>query len=217
MLATMGDPGACTERLIREVMHVDAFGWPEAAGKVEEMAEALPRVEERSFALGGLAAGVSLTAAAASLPLVFSYDVALWFNAHYVTADVPEPKDLETWLEVPITPLSHRLRLTPPSAPVSVSVVVVFDDVTSTPCGLCRLARGHGIGWSRPSAPSRSSSSACRLRATRCARPAHMASASRQPAPPDSSSSSVISSLSVSAEPGPHTAWPRCARSMHES
>lgn len=24
----------------------------------------------------------------------------LWFNEHFVTADVPEPKDLETWLEV---------------------------------------------------------------------------------------------------------------------
>ena len=26
--------------------------------------------------------------------------MALWFNEHYVTADVAEDKDLETWLEV---------------------------------------------------------------------------------------------------------------------
>jgi len=36
----------------------------------------------------------------ASFPLVFHYDTSFWFNKWYVTADVPEPKDLETWLEV---------------------------------------------------------------------------------------------------------------------
>ena len=35
-----------------------------------------------------------------SLPMVFEINLATWFNHYYVTTDVPEPKDLETWLEV---------------------------------------------------------------------------------------------------------------------
>ena len=35
-----------------------------------------------------------------SLPMVFHLDTALWFNEHWVTTDVPEARDLETWLEV---------------------------------------------------------------------------------------------------------------------
>ena len=36
----------------------------------------------------------------ASLPMVFDLNTALWFNEYFVTADVAEPEDLETWLEV---------------------------------------------------------------------------------------------------------------------
>jgi len=48
--------------------------------------------------------GVTLAVIAgfASFPLVFDYRTVIWFNEQYVTADVPEPKDLETWLEVGI-------------------------------------------------------------------------------------------------------------------
>ncbi len=42
----------------------------------------------------------SVTLAVASIPLCFHLNTVLWFNEHYVTADVAEPKDLETWLEV---------------------------------------------------------------------------------------------------------------------
>ncbi len=31
---------------------------------------------------------------------VFDLNTALWFNEYFVTADVAEPADLETWLEV---------------------------------------------------------------------------------------------------------------------
>ena len=42
-----------------------------------------------------------------SLPMVFDFNLAVWFNHHYVTTDVPEPEDLETWLEV-CTSRHHR-------------------------------------------------------------------------------------------------------------
>ena len=35
-----------------------------------------------------------------AFPMVFSYDLAKWFNHYYVTTDVPEESDLETMLEV---------------------------------------------------------------------------------------------------------------------
>jgi hypothetical protein len=44
--------------------------------------------------VGGMAAAV------ATVPLCFDLNTALWFNECYVTTDVPEGKDLETWLEV---------------------------------------------------------------------------------------------------------------------
>ena len=40
----------------------------------------------------GIATGV--TAAVASIPMVFDLDTALWFNEHYVTAEVADEKDL---------------------------------------------------------------------------------------------------------------------------
>ena len=36
----------------------------------------------------------------ATFPLCFDLPLALWFNDRFVTTDVAEPKDLETWLEV---------------------------------------------------------------------------------------------------------------------
>ena len=96
LMAAQGDLGACTERLHREVMAVDGVVWPVAAERVDAMAQALPGASRR----GGVLAATSLVAGFGSLPMVFHYDVALWFNERFVTADVPEPKDLETWLEV---------------------------------------------------------------------------------------------------------------------
>jgi hypothetical protein len=42
----------------------------------------------------------ALVAGFACFPLIFEIDTVLWFNENYVTADIPEPKDLETPLEV---------------------------------------------------------------------------------------------------------------------
>ncbi len=99
LLASRGDRGACRERLVRDVMHVDELSWPEASARVDEMDESVqaPAVHRIT---GGTILGMSLLAGAASVPLVFDLDTAMWFNEFYVTADVPPDKDLETWLEV---------------------------------------------------------------------------------------------------------------------
>ncbi|KAL7526005.1 hypothetical protein ACHAXR_001265 [Thalassiosira sp. AJA248-18] len=44
--------------------------------------------------------GVSVTAGYASIPLTFNLATVEWFNHNYVTAEMPPPEDLETWLEV---------------------------------------------------------------------------------------------------------------------
>ena len=33
-----------------------------------------------------------------SIPLVFDEQTMKWFNTNFVTADLPPPEDLETWL-----------------------------------------------------------------------------------------------------------------------
>lgn len=51
-----------------------------------------------ALAAVGIVGGIG--SAVACLPMIFDEDTARWFNELYVTTDVPEPADLETWLEV---------------------------------------------------------------------------------------------------------------------
>ena len=44
--------------------------------------------------------GSAITAGYASIPLVFNLQAVEWFNEKYVTAELPPPEELETWLEV---------------------------------------------------------------------------------------------------------------------
>ena len=47
-----------------------------------------------------LGLAMSLGAGVMSFPLVFDFDTVYSFNERYVTADVPDAKDLQTFLEV---------------------------------------------------------------------------------------------------------------------
>ena len=100
VFSAQDDFGANRERLIREIMCVDHVTWDGAQPRLEEMELAN---KERMF-WGTLPYKIgfvgSVTLAVASIPLCFHLNTVLWFNEHYVTADVAEPKDLETWLEV---------------------------------------------------------------------------------------------------------------------
>lgn len=99
-LALSGNQPAREERLTREIMAVDEIEWDEATAVMEQMKSdnkagmGIITLPYKIGLFGSLAAG------AASLPMVFSLDTALWFNQDYVTTDVPEPRDLETFLEV---------------------------------------------------------------------------------------------------------------------
>lgn len=99
VLARMGDHEAREERLIREIMCVDDIEWNDAHIRFQGILATNRRgiwLDRLPYCIGLITAVIS---SIASLPLVFDYDTILWFNEHYVTTDVPEPRDLETWLE----------------------------------------------------------------------------------------------------------------------
>jgi hypothetical protein len=99
LLSAHGDKGARRERFVREVMLIDGLSWPEAAKRVDQFEADVSRSHisqtvSKIIGTGSVAIGVG------SLPMVFHLDTALWFNERFVTTDVPEARDLETWLEV---------------------------------------------------------------------------------------------------------------------
>jgi len=98
--AAQGIHEAHREVLIREIMNVDSVDWDAADSKVSEIEE----FNKSGMALFTLPfkAGivVAVTGGLVSIPLCFHLDTVMWFNDAFVTADVAEPKDLETWLEV---------------------------------------------------------------------------------------------------------------------
>ena len=98
--AAQQDFGANRERLIREIMYVDNVDWDGAQPRLQ----AIEIANKELMFFGTLPYKIgfvgSVTIAIASIPLCFHLDTVLWFNEHYVTADVAEPKDLETPLEV---------------------------------------------------------------------------------------------------------------------
>lgn len=99
-MAVMGDQEAREERLIREIMAVENLSWEEAQPIFMKMV----RSNRKSlwFATLPYKIGITtaVTAAFVSIPMIFHLDTVMWFNEFYVTSDVPEPKDLETPLEV---------------------------------------------------------------------------------------------------------------------
>ena len=99
-MAVLGDQEAREERLIREIMSVDNVSWQDAQPKFFEIMKSnrkglfMATVPYRMGIKGSLGFGM------ACFPLIFHVDTVLWFNELYVTAHVPEAKDLETPLEV---------------------------------------------------------------------------------------------------------------------
>ena len=99
-IAAMKVHDARSEVLKRHIMAVDNVSYEQACVTFATIA-ARNRRGMRFAALPyqiGVTTGVG--GAFASIPLVFDLRTAEWFNGRFVTTDVPEPKDLETFLEV---------------------------------------------------------------------------------------------------------------------
>jgi len=99
VIAEMGNHKARTEVLRRHIMAVESIRYNEA-GKIMDEIAAKNRenmtIYVLPYVLGIVCAGVLGVGA---IPMVFEIDLALWFNHHYVTMEIPPPSDLDTALE----------------------------------------------------------------------------------------------------------------------
>ena len=98
--AIMGDQEAREERLVREIMSVNAVNWDDAQSEFDQIVSA----NRRGLFMATLPYKFGIASALGmgfiSIPMIFELQTALWFNEAYVTTDVPDDKDLETALEV---------------------------------------------------------------------------------------------------------------------
>lgn len=100
-LADQGDFEAANERLIREIMWIEKLDWDGAKLKAQEMQQSTQHFSDYLMTLPfKVLAAALVTSGVASIPLCFDLSTAIWFNDAYVTTDVPDDEDLETFLEV---------------------------------------------------------------------------------------------------------------------
>lgn len=98
--AEMKIPEACRECIIRDIMVVDQIEYDNAMKVFKKVAETNRRgmqIYALPFYTGF---GAAFTGGFLSLPLVFDLNTVDWFNARFVTAEMPPPEDLMTVLEV---------------------------------------------------------------------------------------------------------------------
>jgi hypothetical protein len=79
---------------------VDNVDYIQATKRVEEIDQASRSYMSLTSIPYKVGIALALTSSIASFPLIFDHDAVTWFNETFVTADIPETKDLETWLEV---------------------------------------------------------------------------------------------------------------------
>jgi hypothetical protein len=99
-LGAMADNNACREMLIRHIMAMDEISYEVASWKfldIEEQNHKNMYLLALPFQIG---VGGCLGAGLVSIPLVFHLPTVEYFNLHYVTAEHPPLKELETILEV---------------------------------------------------------------------------------------------------------------------
>ena len=83
---------ATRELLAREIMAVDGVEWQGAQERLAEIEKANKAGMFAVYLPYKIGIVSSLTAGIASLPLTYHLPTVLWFNEHYVTADVAEPQ-----------------------------------------------------------------------------------------------------------------------------
>eukprot|EP00567_Pseudictyota_dubia_P004520 CAMPEP_0197440258 /NCGR_PEP_ID=MMETSP1175-20131217/6805_1 /TAXON_ID=1003142 /ORGANISM="Triceratium dubium, Strain CCMP147" /LENGTH=234 /DNA_ID=CAMNT_0042970327 /DNA_START=337 /DNA_END=1041 /DNA_ORIENTATION=- len=99
-LAALNVTDARIEVLKRHIMSVDGVSYEQAEKTFDEIAAVNRKGLLMHTIPYKLGIGASLIAAFASFPLCFHEPTVFYFNHNFVTADIPESKDLETALEV---------------------------------------------------------------------------------------------------------------------
>jgi hypothetical protein len=97
-IAEMGNHSARIEVLKRHIMAVDGVDYDEACETFQLIADKNKEGHTSAALPYQIGIFVALTAGFGSIPLVFHLDTAMWFNEHYVTQDLPDASDLDTFL-----------------------------------------------------------------------------------------------------------------------
>jgi hypothetical protein len=99
-IAALRHHPARIEVLKRHIMSVDKVSYDDAEITFKKIVT--KNAEYNTFLSIPYRIGVltALSAGYLSFPLVFYLPAAEWFNVNFVTTDVPEPEDVETFLEV---------------------------------------------------------------------------------------------------------------------
>jgi len=99
-LSSEGDPKARREALVRNIMASDEKSYDEA----REVLNGIIVINKKYIQLQDIPYKVgfaaSFSAGVVSIPLVFHYESVLWCHDLFVSADIPEPQDRESVLEV---------------------------------------------------------------------------------------------------------------------
>lgn len=99
-IAALGDFFARCEVLKRHIMAKDEIEYDDACLVFDKIADSNRGAINLAVYPYFIGIFAGMAGAFGALPLVFDLNTALWFNEGYVTTDVPEPRDLETMLEV---------------------------------------------------------------------------------------------------------------------
>jgi hypothetical protein len=99
-IATLGDHDAGCEVLRRHIMAMDEVDYDEASKIFDKIAKENRGTTNLFVIPYFIGIGAGMIGAFGALPMVFNLNTALWFNQDYVTTDIPEPRDLETIMEV---------------------------------------------------------------------------------------------------------------------
>lgn len=98
VIAEMGNHGARCEVLKRHIMTTDSVDYEKANKTLKEIET--KSQENKFWAVLPYQVGIAtaMITGIGAIPMVFNIDLAMWFNHHYVTMEIPPPSDLDTWL-----------------------------------------------------------------------------------------------------------------------
>jgi hypothetical protein len=99
-LCVEGSYSARKEALIRNVMAVDTIEYDEAEKVVADITKHNKNGMVYKYLPYHIGMGGSLFAGAVSFPMIFDLQTVQMFNERFVTSELPDMKDLETFLEV---------------------------------------------------------------------------------------------------------------------
>ncbi len=86
--------------MTRNIMATDSIEYEEAKDVVEKMIEENRKGLWTAYLPYHFGLGVSMFGAAVSFPMIFDLNTVQAFNEKFVTTELPDLKDLETYLEV---------------------------------------------------------------------------------------------------------------------